>query len=99
MTRPSVAAYMSKHISKLTRLMLAPSVSRSPRFCVAEARSEPARSMRDNFPTVVDSCGFWQLTIFFVLCFTSTCRTACERDDTLFAAVGSVVRFRFPLKC
>jgi hypothetical protein len=31
--------------------MLAPSRSRLPRFFVAAARSDPARSMSDNFPT------------------------------------------------
>ena len=79
-----------------TRLMLAPSVNRIPRFCVDDALSDPARSMRDNFPSVKHSCGFRDTTLV-VVCFTNTWRTACDRDETLFAAVGSVVRLRFPL--
>lgn len=38
------------------RLIFAPSMRRMPLFYVFEARSEPARSIRLNFPCVISVC-------------------------------------------
>lgn len=77
--------------------MLAPSVSRIPRFCVVDARSEPARSISDSLPSTTDVRGCDCDSMTVVVCCTVTWITAWDRDDTTLAAVGSVFRFRLPL--
>mmetsp|Transcript_22894 Transcript_22894/g.46003 ORF Transcript_22894/g.46003 Transcript_22894/m.46003 type:complete len:286 (-) Transcript_22894:792-1649(-) len=74
------------------RLMLAPSTILIPRFWVFEARSDPARSISDSFPI----CTVSSVPCDFPFDSTEICNTACERDDTLLAAVGSVVRLPLP---
>ena len=74
------------------RLMLAPSTSRAPLLSVAEARSDPARSTMDSFPTRTTSFSPTALS----LPSTMICITACERLEVSFFLVGSTERFRFP---
>lgn len=69
-----------------------------PRFCVVDARSEPARSMSESFPSTIDLRGCEPESIVVVVWRTITWITACERDETTFAAVGSVLRLRLPLR-
>lgn len=69
------------------RLILAPSKSRIPLLCVWDARSEPAKSIKDNFPKVEASRSRRS---------TRTWKTAWEREEVMFIAVGSVVRRRLP---
>ena len=72
--------------------MFAPSIKRSPRFFVELALSDPARSMSDSLP--VFTCEI--LPSARSLCSTRICSTAWDREDSLFAAVGSCVRLRLP---
>ena len=74
------------------RLMCAPSTILLPRFWVLAARSEPARSMRNSLPT--RSC--WWMPVTRWRCLTDTISTAWDRDDVLFAAVGSCVLCLLP---
>lgn len=69
-------------------LMFAPSMSRSPRFFVALARSLPARSIMLRVAMV---CGSFMAALRS-FCWTLICRTAWERDDVAFASVGDIVR-------
>mmetsp|Transcript_24839 Transcript_24839/g.49442 ORF Transcript_24839/g.49442 Transcript_24839/m.49442 type:complete len:203 (-) Transcript_24839:454-1062(-) len=77
--------------SKL-RLMLAPSVSLMPLFLVTAALSLPARSTRLSFPILILAMVPSALSRFS----TTTCRTACDRDETALAAVACWVLFLFP---
>ena len=48
----SASALMQLPSASSDRLMFAPSTSRLPALSVLYARSDPARSIRDNFPIV-----------------------------------------------
>ena len=74
------------------RFMCAPSTILLPLFKVLAARSDPARSMRNNLP-ILTSCTVFETRLRWR---TVIWRTACDRDDVLLAAVGSWVRCLFP---
>mmetsp|Transcript_39164 Transcript_39164/g.123451 ORF Transcript_39164/g.123451 Transcript_39164/m.123451 type:complete len:297 (-) Transcript_39164:938-1828(-) len=74
-------------------LIFAPSTSRAPLLSVAEALSEPARSIKDSFPILTCSL----MSAVFSFASIMICITACDREDVSFFLVGSTVRFRFPL--
>ena len=84
---PEAKALIQLPNANRDRLILAPSKSRMPLLCVCEARSEPAKSIKDNLPRVVASRSRRS---------TRTWKTAWERDDVTFMTVGSVVRRWFP---
>lgn len=68
------------------------SLSLCPVLSVLLARSDPARSTIESLPTLT-------LPVTCAVasdCSMVTCSTACEREDTWFAAVGSTVRYRLP---
>ena len=67
--------------------MFWPSTSRCPVLSVAFCRSEPARSIIESLPSF-DGASLWYL----LRERTDTCSTACERDETSFTLVASVVR-------
>lgn len=67
------------------RLIFAPSCKRSPRFFVADARSDPARSMIESTAFVQVACAPDARS----LCWMCTCKTAWERDDAWLASVGA----------
>jgi len=69
--------------------MLAPSVKRMPWQPLAEARSEPARS-------IIDSFMIFTLLLSLLVIRTYTWKTECERDDSALASVGCWVLFLFP---
>lgn len=70
-------------------LMLAPSVKRMPLQPLAEARSEPARS-------IIDSFMIFTLRLSLLVIRMYTWKTECERDDSALASVGCWVLFLFP---
>ena len=84
----SASALMQLASARSDLLMLEPSFKRAPRLLVADARSDPAKSIRDMMPVETrvrpPPRNFLQAT--------RTCSTACERELTAFAAVPSVVR-------
>ena len=69
--------------------MLAPSVKRMPLQPLAEARSEPARS-------IIDSFMIFTLRLSLLVIRMYTWKTECERDDSALASVGCWVLFLFP---
>ena len=69
-------------------LMFAPSMSRSPRFLVALARSLPARSMMLRVAMVWGSL----MSALRSFCEILICSTAWEREEVAFASVGDIVR-------
>lgn len=70
----------------------APSTIRFPRLCVFAALSDPARSIIKSLP-ILTSCVVLRTRF---CCLTDTWRTAWDREDVLFAAVGSCVLSLFP---
>lgn len=76
------------------RFILAPYIRRIPLFSVTVPRSEPAKSIRDNFPSKVLTLMFLVRLVLAMLIW----KTAWLRDDVWFALVASVVRLRFPLR-
>jgi hypothetical protein len=81
-------------IRKCFQLDIVPSAKRVPRFLVADARSLPARSIKESVAIVKSSdtlavLSRWQMFI---------CKTACDRDDVALASVGDIVLFSFPIK-
>mmetsp|Transcript_105520 Transcript_105520/g.305190 ORF Transcript_105520/g.305190 Transcript_105520/m.305190 type:complete len:230 (+) Transcript_105520:1354-2043(+) len=92
--QPDAKALMQFPSASKERLMFAPSRSRTPRLSVCEARSEPARSIIDNFPIIVicpspGAAGARR-------CSTTIWSTAWDLDEVTFMAVGSVVRRWLP---
>mmetsp|Transcript_13711 Transcript_13711/g.38985 ORF Transcript_13711/g.38985 Transcript_13711/m.38985 type:complete len:221 (+) Transcript_13711:1337-1999(+) len=79
---PDASALMQFPRASSDRLMFAPSMRRTPRLSVCDARSDPARSIIDSFPMNVSRCS---------RCSTVTCSTACDLDEVTFIAVGSVL--------
>ena len=95
------------------RLMFAPSLSLLPSFFVSDARSEPARSTRDNLPVstsilppppppppepappppaaALSAVGCTRLNRRTLISIT-----ACDREETALASVGSVFRLALP---
>jgi len=72
--------------------MLAPSIMRIPVFPVFEARSEPARSMSESFPTLIADLKPSPVSLFSQV----ICSTACDLEDVWLAPVASWVRFLLP---
>ena len=88
----SASAVMQLPSASRERLMLAPSLRRAPLLSVLLARSEPARSTIESLPmrTLPVTCAVRSD------CSMVTCSTACEREETWLAAVGSTVRCKLP---
>ena len=75
-------------------LMLAPSLSLFPKFRVSLARSLPARSTKLSLPLKTGEDGSPPPKAFRS---TLISNTACDRDETEFASVGSTFRRAFPM--
>ena len=79
--------------TRTTLLMLAPSARRAPLLDVADALSEPAKSIKFSFASVVTSLfdpGARDVRLMV------SCSKACDRLDVWFALVLSVLRFWLP---
>ena len=59
---------------------------------VCDALSDPAKSIMKSFPVRMD----WRVVLTRLRSWIVTCRTACDLDDVLLAAVGSWVRSLLP---
>lgn len=74
------------------RLMRAPSCNLAPEFLVSAARSDPARSIIDNLDVrlILTTPPF--LELYFSDDSMAICKTACDREDSALARVGSCLR-------
>ena len=73
-------------------LMFAPSMSLIPRLLVLEARSLPARSIKESLAMLISAF----IPCALSLCSTVIYSTACDREDVSLASVRSFVLSRFP---
>jgi len=91
---PSPRALMQLASAKRLRLILAPSLSRIPRFSVTVPLSEPAKSISDN----LDSSTEKLVPFFLSRILVKIWKIAWDLEDVKLALVDSVVRLRLPSK-
>jgi hypothetical protein len=72
--------------------ILAPSIILIPLLFVLEALSEPAKSIKDNFPILISA----SIPASLSLCSQIIYKTAWDLDEVSFAPVASYVLLRFP---
>jgi len=75
-------------------LILAPSTSLYPRLFVAEALSDPAKSISDSFAILISA----EVPCALSLCSTVTYKTAWDLLEVSFASVRSLVLCKLPLR-
>jgi len=78
--------------AKSDLFMFAPSIICKPLLLVLEALSDPARSIKLNFPT----CTYPWIPACLSVYSQVICITACDLDDVAFAPVASTVRRVLP---
>ena len=74
----SASAFIQFASAKRDLLIFAPSINRAPRFNVADALSDPARSIKDNFDSTILSLPLFNRNLWQML----SCNIAWDLDET-----------------